>query len=319
MNDFKLYELSIVGADEYYLSDDVWGLLNDPYMKNGYVWAEDVYQRKSVRDWDEARAQRILVANMALEGVEKISPSKRELEDWSNVKGSALFFRAMNHYQLAQLFCKPYNAQMAKVDLGIPLRLDSDITLKIGRGNLQGVYDQIIADLELALDFLPEKPLVKYRPSLPATYALLARVYLQMADYKNAGFYANKALEISDELIDFNMIDIDSRSPFPFDPELNPEILFFSNIPNIAIMSPSRFNVDKNLWNSFEDDDLRKFIYFQKHISGRIVLKSTYYGAAICFTGLATDELLLIRSECYARENNISLALKLEYFIEQSI
>lgn len=308
MNSISSYELSIIGSDEYQLSDGNWNLLTLPYQKNGYVWAEEVYERQPIRDWDEGY-RRILIANMALEGIENISPTETEQEDWNNVKGSALFLRALNHYQLAQLFGKPYNINTAKNDLGIPLRLESDITLKVGRGNLQAVYNQVIKDLEKAIDLLPNKPLVKYRPSKAATYALLARVYLQIGDYKNSGLYADKTLQITNELIDYNTINLKASYSFPSDVAMNPEILFFSNISNIAITGTARFDADPELLVSYEENDLRKQTYFFEHTSGRVLFKGSYRGAVAFFTGIAVDEVLLIRAECYARENKVQLAL----------
>lgn len=308
LNDFSSFELSIVGSDEYYVTEDIWKLVPRPYQKNGYIWAEEIYENVPGDDWDKGY-HRILLTNMAIEGIEKIKPANDQKEEWNNVKGSGLFMRAFNHYQLAQLFCKPYNNLTAGTDLGIPLRLESDITMKSSRGTLQGVYDQIISDLEEALPMLPEIPVNKYRPSQPAVHALLARIYLQLGDYKKAEEHASKVLKITNTLIDFNNLDINERYSFPQDLEMNPEILYFCNIPNIAITNISRFDVDKDLLSSYADDDLRRHVYWFNHNSGRIVFKGSYLGYGAFFTGLATDEVLLTRAECYARLGELPMAL----------
>src|SRR5690606_27034162 len=128
-----------------------------------------------VNDWDNGYS-RILHANIALEGLQKYTPNERERQALNNAKGSALFLRAYSHYQLAQLFCKPYDSNMAAATLGIPLRLQSDINVKPVRSTVEQTYRSIIDDLTEAADLLPNEPLFNRRPSRPAVFALLAKV-----------------------------------------------------------------------------------------------------------------------------------------------
>lgn len=306
MNTGSCHELSTIGSDEYFITENVWSALTRPDQKNGYIWAADIFERGRSGDWEEAY-HRILIANMALE-VEEIKPGMAEQDAWNNVVGSALFFRALNHYQLAQLFCKPYSAESASTDLGIPLRLEADVTISAKRASVLETYEQIIKDLERAKDLLPERPLLKYRPSKAATFALLSKVFLQMDEYEKAGFNAAGCLAITDELIDFNTLDVNARYPMTQDYEANPEIVFMCNISNLAITNTSRFNVDTLLWALFEENDLRTQAYFFE-TGGRRVFKGSYRGSAAFFTGIALDEILLIRAECNARLGNTNAAL----------
>src|SRR5690606_28770484 len=86
MNVNSCHELGVIGADEYSVSDDRWSLLRDPYQKNAYIWADEVYEDRDLGDWNEAYF-RILYANMALEGLRKISPSASEMNEQNNVMG----------------------------------------------------------------------------------------------------------------------------------------------------------------------------------------------------------------------------------------
>lgn len=309
MNSGSSHELSIIGAGEFYVSDETWNA-SPPYQRNAYIWAkEQVYEREQVPDWDYAY-RRILYANTALEGIERIDPVPDQQDAWNNVKGSALFFRAFSCYQLAQLFCKPYDPQTAPDDLGIPLRLEADITLETPRATLEDTYQQVIRDLTEATELLPVTPLVKQRPSRPAACALLARTFLQMQDYDQALLYADRCLQLVDGLIDFNTVDLDrdTYATFDFLIDTNPEVLFMSYMGSILIAYYGRFNADTVLLDSYGEDDLRRQAYFRAY-NNTIIFKGSYSGTGAFFSGMATDEVLLIRAECYARQGQVRLAL----------
>lgn len=308
MNTISSHELGTIGADEFYVTDQYWNSF-DPSQRNAYIWAKDrVYDREQVPDWNNAY-RRILFANTALEGVQKIEPTPEEQKAWNNVKGGALFFRAFSFYQLAQLFCKSYDPQSASQNMGIPLRLEPDITLKMPRATLEATYRQVINDLKEAADLLPVDPLINMRPSRPAAYALLARCFLNMENYGEALHYADACLQLKNELIDFNEVDLerDTYATFDFMVETNPEVLFMCYMAKPSILSYGRFNADTVLLNTYRETDLRRSAYFREY-NGTIVFKGAYSGTAF-FTGLATDEVLLIRAECYARLGDIQLAL----------
>lgn len=307
MNRTPSVELATIGADEFYIKDGRLSTLTNPYQRNGYVWADDVYEKTEAPDWNNAY-QRILYANLVLEA-EKIVPVAGQQAALDNIVGSALFFRAYSYYQLAQLFCKPYDTETASMDPGIPLRLDYDVSLKSSRGNIQEVYLRIIADLQRAADLLPTDPLVKQRPSRPAAYLLLSRCYLQMGNYERAGYYADQALQLKNILVDFKGLNLSSAYAFPSDyGASNPEVLFYTDM-SISLVATGRFNADSNLLAMYEPDDLRRRAYFYTNTDGRILFKGSYQGGNLYFTGLATDELFLIRAECNARQGFLKAAL----------
>jgi len=305
MNSSSSHRLGIVGADEYYVADNHWRALSDPYEKNGYIWADDVYEGKEVDDWNAAY-YRILLANMVLEGTDNIQPSPAEQEAWDKVRGSALFFRAWNHYQLAQLFCKPYDPATASEDMGIPLRLQTDVTRSVGRGTVEATYSQIVQDLKEAAELLPVESLNKMQPSRPAACALLARALLNMGDYAQAGEYAGMCLSLRDELVDFNRLDLTTNQLFVSDyGASNPEVLFFCFAASGTITGNSRFHADSVLLDMYAPGDHRLSGYFRDIGGGRQVFKGSYQGGTSFFTGLATDEVYLIAAECQVRNGNI--------------
>lgn len=299
--------LSFLGSDEYFITSDIWRALSNKYERNGYVLANEVYEGDEGRDWNNAY-QRILYANLALD-VRGITPDAHEQDAWNNVVGSALFYRALNYYQLAQLFCKPYMEETAAKDLGIPLRLDYDVTKKVGRGTVKEVYDRIIQDLEESIQLLPEVAINKFRPVRAAACLLMSRVYLQMGNYQRSEYYATMGLHSRNQLIDFNTLDKSLDYTFPADYGMsNPEVLLYWR-GSMGILTESRFNADTSLLSMYEAHDLRRHIYFRELTDGRVIFKGSYSSRSVYFVGLAIDELWLIRAECNARLGNLADAL----------
>ncbi|MBC8988180.1 RagB/SusD family nutrient uptake outer membrane protein [Pedobacter sp. N36a] len=309
MNAAQSFELGVIGADEFIVTDAVWDALARPYQKQGYIWAKNVYQGIQLADWNNAY-WRILYANTALEGAVKIKPATSEQGAWANLKGSALFFRAFNFFQLSQLFCKPYNSSKAASDLGIVLRLEADINPISTRATVESTYQQIIADLTEAADLLDKVPVNKLRPSKQAAYALLAKTYLLMGNYPKAGFYADQCLKINSQLINFNEIALNARYTFLADYNRNKEVLFYANMANAAIIASTRLNMNPGLLKLYSADDLRYRAYFYTNTDARILFKGGYTGSSIVFTGLATDEQYLIRAECLARTGDHLQAMR---------
>lgn len=304
MNGRASIGLGTLGADEFVIANGQLSTLTGAYMRNGYVWAQDVYEGEEVGDWNYAY-QRILYANMALD-VEKI---ENQDESWKNVKGSALFFRALNLYQLAQLFCKVYQPESAAKVPGIPTPITYDVTRRYGRGTLLSVYERMIQDLQEACVLLPEKAVNKFRPCKPAACALLARVYLQMENYQQALFYSEEGLKYQDALIDFNTLDLNARYTFALDyGAANPEVLFYSTATTMTIIATGRFNANPTLLASYAGNDLRKKAYFYNNSDGRKLFKGSYANSSY-FAGLATDELWLTAAECRARLGNTGEAM----------
>lgn len=316
MNTSSCHLLGIIGGDEFYVNDGVLAGVSDSYQRNGYVWEKEVFEGGGSDEWNKAY-ERILLANLSLEGVSKIKPKSNETSDWNNVIGSALFFRALNFYQLAQLFCKPYHSATSDTDLGIPLRLESDINLKTKRGTVAQTYQQILSDFEEAARLLPETPLVKRRPSKAAAYAMLAKAYLVMEDYVKAKQYADRCLERRNRLLDLKALpDLDTYYPIAsgVQQEEIDELIFLTSTTNIAVLAPARVNVSIELFESYTKGDLRKETWFFPY-SGRTLFGGGY--APGYTTGIGVNEVLLIRAECLARNKDVSGALvDLNYLLE---
>ncbi len=253
-------ELSTYGADEFTVPDGQLFSLTVPLQRNAYIWLEDVYEGQAVSDWDLSY-QRILYCNMVMEGLDKLK-SQSDTENWRNIKGMAYFFRAFNFFFLQQEFGQIYSAQTADVLLGIPLRLESDVTLTSKRSSVADTYKQIIEDLHSALPLLPDRPLIRQRPSKQAVFALLARVYLILEDYGKALDNAQKCIDLGSMLMDYKYIDASKTAPFPSDVEMNSEMILYTTMQASTLLR-TRYSINPELLALFPENDLRRKLYFQ--------------------------------------------------------
>lgn len=299
--------LGLIGSDNYYVTSADWQSLG-VLERNAYIWADEVYQNSNA-DWTCAY-QIIAYANAVLDGLKKIKPDQNSVASFNRTKGSALFFRSNCFFNIAQIFAKPYHAATASDDLGIVLKLTADVNEPIVRHSIKETYDRIISDLIEAQQLLQEFPTFQTQPSKLSAEALLARVYLTMGDYDKARDFSNLALSRYSQLIDFNTLNESASFPFgTFGKNL--EVIFYATPVPYNINYANYLNiVDSSLYALYDDDDLRKTIFYIDNGNGIVRFKGTYTGGYDQFAGIATNELLLIRSECYARLNETNKALE---------
>ncbi|BAV10092.1 SusD family protein [Filimonas lacunae] len=300
--------LGIVGCDNYYVSYSTWLAASLPIERMAYTWDENVYQGITPFDWGDASLM-VAFANVALEGWEKAE--KKNSAAWNNIRGSSLFFRSYAFYNMLQLFAPHYDSATAAVDLGIQLRLSSDVNQRVGRSSTGDCYKKVTDDLREALLYLPAYPFYQSRPGKQAVYALLARIYLDMEKYPAAVAYADSALQMGTSLYNFST-DINSavNRPFPVYPK-NKEVIFYAESAVYGIASPSGFRaiIDSALYQQYEANDIRRAAFFRVN-NGLNYFKGTYTGSSYPFAGLAVNELYLIRSEANVRTGHNMAALK---------
>jgi tetratricopeptide (TPR) repeat protein len=297
-NDLVLNETPVLGelsADNFYLPPFFWAGINVK-EKNGYVWARDIYEGTAgIGDWDRPY-QQVYYANVVIEGLNKLNKSAATIVEWNDLMGSALFIRAYAFHNLLQIFSPVYDQDNEEA-LGIPLRLASEITTPSTRATLKQSYDKVISDIRASIPFFQKDIQSQYlnRPSKTAAYALLARVYLSMSDYEKALEYADSTLLLHSELLDYA-----DYNNFSF----NPEVLYQSRM--LATSTAIRAQgvpcyVDTTLYNLYNIIDRRRTLYFN-NFAGIITPKSGYsLSGVFMFTGLATDEIYLIKAESLTR------------------
>ncbi|HVW96700.1 MAG TPA: RagB/SusD family nutrient uptake outer membrane protein [Mucilaginibacter sp.] len=295
--------LDEMSTDNLYLPYTTWQALSNAFERNSYIWAKDIFQGASSNDWYYAY-QKVFYANVILDGLQNIQVTDINRTDYNNVKGQALFLRAYSFFKIAQDYAKPYIASSAKTDLGIVLRLTSDINAKSVRSTVQQTYDQITSDLLTAQSLLPVTPSYKTRASQPAAAALLARIYLTMGDYQNAFKYADASLKAFSTLLDYNTLNAAASYPVPL---LNSEVEYHQALS--LYLTFLNMQVDPGLIQSYNSNDLRLTVFYKNNNNGTYSYKGSYVGSLTLFGGIAADETYLIRAECNARLGNTSDAM----------
>lgn len=296
-----------VSSDNYFLSDADYSGLFNPDDRDFYIWnpAAQRFSVGGITNWINPY-KIVYNANLVLETLTTPDAANLSPETINNLKGSALFFRGFTHFSLAQIYAKPYDSSTANQDLGIPIRTSTALEDKSVRGTVQETYDKIISDLQQAITLLPVTSTIKSRPNKVAAYAALARVFLAKQDYVNAGIMANECLKLYNILIDYNSISNVSTTPFT---RFNNEVIFHSIMQASSATTPGVARIDKSLYASYNNNDLRKQIFFKSIDNIDYRFSGNYEPTARLFNGLATDEIYLIRAESYARTGNIASAM----------
>ncbi len=298
---------SIISADDYYVPDAILQTRQEKDRRM-YLWEKSALYTSYFHQWADCYNV-IYKANLVLDETKKVTFDHLTDAERKTLMGQAYFHRGRSYMLAAWTWAKAYDENSADKDKGLPLRMDADFNKPSIRNSIQETYDQILRDLKNAALFLPETVIHPFRPTKAAAYGYIARTYLSMRRYDSCRKYADLCLQLKNELMDFNG-DLPWLNPalsFPIAPS-NKEVIFEAKSLYVSILSQG--NVDSILYRSYENDDLRKTIFYKPGGLGSDAFKGDYYGNDGNFTGLATDEVFLMSAECYARAGNTELAMK---------
>jgi hypothetical protein len=295
-------------ADSYLLADPPYPNLL-PMDLNLYSWRPDIYAGAiSVNDWNGPYEQ-VSVCNNALQALLHIDRTLTNHDRWDAARGKALFLRSHAFIQLLNLFSPAYTPANAGQATGIPLPLNTDLHTSYARSSLRDCYQQITDDLQTAAALLPVRGVdTSYpKPDKAAACALLARAYHLMARYPDAKQWADSALTYAPPLVDYNSIGPRDK-PYA---RLAPEVLYNSTlmISNVLQVGIALCTIDPVLYQSYDSNDLRKTLFFKPTAMGQAMYRNCYASGFLPFSGVATDEVYLIRAECHAQAGNIGPCL----------
>lgn len=191
----------------------------------------------------------------------------------------ALGIRAMLHYNLYRLFAKAYNTN--KSALAVPYRFETDQLLDIKKRSTNEEFIKfVIADL-LEAEVIAENKVNSYKISKTAIQALLARVYHETNDFKNAIVYAKKALIDARYKLGTDAKSIEEQ----WQEDKSDEIIFRLRFVKsdggynaallaIPVYSSYPYYVSNDLLNLYDkNNDIRFNSYFELHPSK----PNTYY------------------------------------------
>lgn len=301
--------LGPLAVNDYIVDSAIWSG-EDLVSKGVYIWDPNTYQEGPISaSWGNPYLA-INTCNIVLNGMDQLKNIDHTNQAAYNATyGSALFYRAFFFYNLEETYGQPYQPGIAAANPdGVLLRLGSDPLQKLGRSSVAQVYDQIIKDLKAAIPLLPSGVQTLHnRPGLPAALALLARVYLSEQDYTSALYWSDSCLRTYHTLVDYNTV---KETSHPFLDSENSEILFQCSANDYLAPYTGLLQVDTTLYGSYTPNDLRRTLFFQPMQSGKgVFFKGNYTGGLYLFSGLAVDEVYLIRSESNAQLGFLSAAI----------
>ncbi|MHA6727580.1 RagB/SusD family nutrient uptake outer membrane protein [Chryseobacterium sp. A301] len=301
--DFNTRWVNIAGeisSTDVYVTDADYNRMRSDAEKRLYTWQPDRVSDTS-NDW-QLSYLRIYTYNLVLHNLKTYNIANSD-----NVKGQALLLRAAAYLDLAQSYCLAYDKNNADNQQGVPLRLDPDMNQKTVQSTLKETYKQVIDDLLMAETLLPKVQISTIRPSKASAFGYLSRAYLYMGDYPNALLYATKSLEINNVLLDYNALD--SKIAYPI-PALNEEIIAANSMASSVFLGRRQAKVNIELYNSYEENDLRKDLFFSTDAGGYILFRGNYSGTSIRCGALANDEIYLNIAESHAQMNNPTKAME---------
>lgn len=233
--------------------------------------------------------------------------------------GEAYALRALQYFELINLYAKTYNKSTANTDAGVPITTEYDSDKDYSVGTVDEVYNLILNDLneaEVLINTNQQDLGYNYRFSKVAVKAFKARVYLYQNEWEKAINSANEALAINNNLQDLNS----DRSIMPSEFNSVESVLALETVASLDMTANA--SISEELLSAYnQTEDLRFVTYFYADNDG------TYHSSKSADTkfkvSFRTAELYLTLAESYsqlnkdneAKENLIELA-KNRYTLE---
>jgi len=258
-------------------------------------------------------------ANAILENIDKFPDGAFK----NNAKGEALALRAMTYFDMSRVYSKTYT-NATTTDSTMPYVTSTARDILPAKEPVQGFYDKVIADLELAKTLIGTTNGV-YRLNKLTVSALLSRVYLYKGDWAKCIQASTDALGATPNMpsiADFPKIWTDADASTSTIPSLG---VYFkvrnTNLDNINAQGvnywqqvsagiKSEYLVEYNFKQMFTATDVRTSSYIQTSpfngANANHVIK--YAGRSGSPAGVVdakvirTAEVLLNRAEAYYRQ-----------------
>lgn len=307
--------------------------INIPVGQGAYLWARDVeYYVYDMGDSYENRYQNILACNTIIENENTMLGADSE-RNFCVAQAYAL--RAFNYFCLVNLYGLPYNKATAATDMGVAIRLSSEVTREeFTRATVGQVYEQINKDLDRAIELFGKSNEEGniFQMSKSAALLLKTRVALFTEDWDDVITYGSQLQEAGislENLSNKTAADLETGASssvrYSFIRKDNPEVLFnFGGNPygphpymqflidELAgpIFTTSQTEAD-DLFNLYEEGDNRMYAFFmQDHTDSQgtthyMHMPMKYYssGSDNCYKqAFRTAEVLLNMAEAYVQK-----------------
>lgn len=306
-------------SDDIYIKDG--GLQYNSAVNGGdfyawfaktYTWSDQIYPESGNYNKDDgwnAMYNTSAYANTVINEIGKCTDGTPEQK--AALVAEAKVHRADAYLMLVNQYARQYDEATAATDPGVPLILTQSTEQDIKRASVKAVYEQIIKDLTDAIPALPEFQEFTTMPTKASAYGELARAYLLMGRYKDAFDNAELALAQNGNIVDLNEGDY---------PQLIkcPEILLLKQPTQTNSMyGCTLLHLSDGITDLLGEKDLR----YQKWTAaietaasnfaadgGRVFYQDIPLGGRNI--GPSVPEMILIKAEYYARENQPLEAMK---------
>ncbi len=222
----------------------------------------------------------------------------------AQLKAEAYLLRAYAHFELLNMYAKPYNKATAATDKGIPVVTSIDIEQKFPQASVEEVYNQIFSDLANGTRLLNVDKWdsgKNYRFGKRAALALYARIYEFRGEWENALKAAEAVLALGSDLEDLNA----AGSLLPNNYLSKENILSLEDVMNARTSNAS--TISAHLLSIYDqNNDLRFGKYFGKSGPDYVSVKGNSDALKITFRN---GEMYLISAEAALQTGNKDLAV----------
>ncbi|BAV08911.1 hypothetical protein FLA_4958 [Filimonas lacunae] len=295
------------------------------YYVRSYTWQPAVYEAATnYADYTWLNLYNtIFVANTIIQEVPSVTDGTAAQK--AALIAQALVHRADAYLSLVNVYAKPYIQSTAGSDLGVPLVLSPTTAQVLNRASVQTVYSQIITDLKEAIPYLPQTQSMTFIPAKASGFGVLARCYFYMNMYDSAARYADSALAYKSTLKDLSTL----TSPAGSNPVFynSPELLLSKSEKgySIATSGSGVLRLSDTLVSVLGPNDQRLNLFttsasvisttsnytdaggYYLYMESPNVSAAQYGGARN--TGVSVPEMMLIKAEYYARNNDATNAM----------
>ena len=211
--------------------------------------------------------------------------------------------RAYCHFLLVNMFAEPYMYSQPETARGIPIQLAADVNKVPHCSSLKAVYDQILADIDQAAQFLNVQQWKEgetYRFNVISAQALKARVSLYKGDWNTALSAAQEVIKSHGELQDLTAAD----AILPNHYKSVESIVALEQVMTYGYKLIG--NPSATLLNMYKSGDLRKTKYYRRvtaSVSELIKGGSNEYSCSF-----RSAEAYLIAAEAATRLQQLDLA-----------
>lgn len=290
--------LTTYSADELKLSKDSQGV---EQYKDIYTWNVTNPDPRKRNFPYSSFYKTIFYANHVINNSENMEGDNNEK---NQLVGEAYALRAMQYFDLINLYAKPYNASSASSDKGVPITTEYDSEKEYPVHSVEKVYNLILSDIseaEKRLNVNQQKTGYNYRFSVIAVKSLKARVLLYQNKWQEAINASEKALAIKSALTNLNK----DSNKMPSEYDSVESILALDEVSSFDISVKTE--ISESLINSYDNiNDLRFALYFSKNSNNRYNARKNANAKYKC--SYRTSELYLTIAEALTQLNKTDLA-----------